>query len=77
MDDATCRLHEALGSYEECPRGWCAFWDRDRCVFEPLGLNFAGDPALAAYLLGVRRRLEATRDTTVREELLPPGLAGD
>lgn len=77
MDEVACRLHAALGTSEECPRGWCAFWDQGQCIFERLGLHVAGDPALAAYLLDVRRHLEATRDTTVREELLPPGLAGD
>jgi hypothetical protein len=77
MDEATCSLHMALGSYEECLRGWCAFWHHGRCVFEGLGLNMTGDPAFAAYLLDVRRQLEAARDRSVREELLPPGLAGD
>lgn len=77
MDADTCRLHAALGTYEECPAGWCAFWDDGRCVIERLGLNVAGEAPLAAYLLDMRRHLEAARDTTVREELLPPGLAGD
>ena len=76
MNEDTCRLHAALGASEECPGGWCAFWDHGRCVFEQLGLNTADEAALAAYLLDVRRHLEAGRDTTVREELLPPGLAG-
>ena len=76
MKPDTCRLHAALGVYEECPGGWCAFWDHGRCVIEELGLNVGDEAALAAYLLDVRRDLEAGRDTTIPEELLPPGLAG-
>ena len=72
-----CRLHAASGTYEECPRGWCAFWDRDRCALERPGVNLPDEPELVAYLLDLRRRLEAARATTTRDDLLPPGLAAD
>jgi len=69
-----CRLQAAIGNDEECPRGWCAFWEgegRGRglvaprvaavepgCLLERLGIDFE-NVDLAYYLNDVRRALDA------------------
>ena len=78
----------AAGNDAECPRGWCAFWERDGAVVEPgcaierLGVDLR-DPQLARYLLDLRRELESVRDAEAARaalerpaELTPPDLAG-
>lgn len=72
----TCRLKLALGEHEPCPDGRCAFWepgvDGGRCGLERFGVKVSDDPALAAYLLEVRRGLEAVR---TRPHAHPPPAA--
>ena len=78
----------AGGNDAECPRGWCAFWERGGAVVEPgcaierLGVDLR-DPQLARYLLDLRRELESVRDAEAARaalerlaELTPPDLAG-
>jgi hypothetical protein len=84
--DGLCDLHNAIGNVEECPRGWCAFWERGGAVVEPgcaikrMGLDLS-NVDLAYYLLDLRRALEETRsaeDAQVAErafgQVRPPGL---
>jgi len=67
MDTKLCSLWAAVGNDEECPRGWCAFWEAGGavvapgCAIERLGVD-RGDRQLAAFLLGLRRELESARD---------------
>jgi hypothetical protein len=78
--EKVCDLHLAVGEVEECPHGWCAFWEREGavrrlvpsrgavvesgCAIERMGVDLT-NPDLAYYLLDLRRALEAVRD---REE---------
>jgi hypothetical protein len=83
-----CRLSSAIGSVEECPRGWCAFWDQGGAVVEPgcalerLGVDFS-NVDLAYYLLDLRRALDESRNAHEAEvaarrltTLVPPDLSG-
>jgi hypothetical protein len=84
--DGLCDLHNAIGNVEECPRGWCAFWEGGGAVVEPgcairrmaLDLN---NVDLAYYLLDLRRALEAVRGAEDAQaaasafgQVRPPGL---
>jgi len=88
--ETTCKLRSAIGNDEECTRGWCAFWERDRtgraleggCVLERLGVDF-GNVSLAYYLDDLRSALEraaaseaAARSREEVAQLVPPDLAG-
>ncbi len=69
-----CRLRAAIGNDEECPRGWCAFWERKGsgqrldpfrvavlepgCLLERLDIDFE-NRELAYYLNELRRALDA------------------
>jgi hypothetical protein len=88
MEPRLCSLAHAVGDDEECPRGWCAFWETGGAVAEPgcaierLGID-TRDPVLARYLLDLRRELEAARDAEAARaaldrlaELAPADLAG-
>ncbi len=88
METPLCSLSVAAGNDAECPRGWCAFWERGGAVVEPgcaierLGVDLR-DPQLARYLLDLRRELESVRDAEAARaalerlaELTPPDLAG-
>ena len=81
-----CHLHRATGTVEECPHGWCAFWERGGAVVEPgcalerMGVDLT-NPDLAYYLLDLRRALETVRDREEAAEaersfgqIRPPGL---
>ena len=83
-----CSLSVAAGNDAECPRGWCAFWERGGAVVEPgcaierLGVDLR-DPQLARYLLDLRRELESARDAEAARaalerlaELAPPEMSG-
>jgi hypothetical protein len=83
-----CTLTEAIGSVEECPRSWCAFWEQGGavaeagCAIERLGLDL-GNRDLAHYLLELRRVLDSARsqeeaDAARRQlgKLVPPDLSG-
>jgi hypothetical protein len=83
-----CTLSRALGSVEECPRAWCAFWDQGGAIIEPhcsierLGLDLS-NLDLAAYILELRQALDTARseeeaETARRQlvQLVPPDLAG-
>ena len=83
-----CSLSVAAGNDAECPRGWCAFWERGGAVVEPgcaierLGVD-RRDPQLARYLLDLRRELESVRDAEAARaaverlgELAPADLSG-
>jgi hypothetical protein len=67
MEPKLCSLSAATGDEEECPHGWCAFWERGGAVVEPgcaierMGIP-TDDPQLARYLLDLRRELERLRD---------------
>ena len=88
METPLCSLSVAAGNDAECPRGWCAFWERGGAVVEPgcaierLGVDFR-DPAAGAVPAGPRRELESVRDAEAARaalerlaELTPPDLAG-
>ena len=83
-----CALKQAVGNDEECPRAWCAFWERGGAVIEPgcaierLGIDL-GNRDLAHYLLELRKTLESERSAEeadrARQELsklVPPDLSG-
>jgi hypothetical protein len=59
MDTETCKLYEIAGLRETCPRDGCAFWENGGCVVDQLGSPVEGRPDIAAWLLDVRRALEA------------------
>jgi hypothetical protein len=88
MDEKSCALHAAIGNEAECPRAWCAFWERGGavveggCEIERLGLDLS-NVDLAHYLLDLRHTLEQARDEEAalqaRRELTllaPPDLSG-
>ena len=58
-----CSLEAAVGKREACPEDGCPFWEPGgaaldgRGAFDQLGIT--ADAALAAWLLEIRRRLEA------------------
>jgi hypothetical protein len=83
-----CSLRCAIGSVEECARGWCAFWEHGGAVVEPgcmierLGVD-VNNVDLAYYLLDLRHALERVRDEEAaalarrdRAALVPPDLSG-
>lgn len=83
-----CALSRAVGNDEECPRAWCAFWERGRaaielgCAIERLGLDL-GNPDLARHLLELRRALDDKRSAEEADrargeigEVVPPDLSG-
>lgn len=59
-----CSLEAAVGRSQACPEDACPFWEpggaalAGRCAFEELGIS--ADAGLAAWLLEIRGRLEAT-----------------
>jgi hypothetical protein len=88
MEGRFCSLAGAVGDAEECPRAWCAFWERGGavldagCAVERLGLPLS-DPSIARYLLNLRRELERARDAEAAEaalrklsSLAPPDISG-
>lgn len=88
MEPKLCTLSVVAGNDEECPRGWCAFWEHGGavveagCGIERLGVR-VDDPQLARYLLDLRRELEGVRDVEAARaalerlaEVAPPDLAG-
>lgn len=88
MEPKLCSLSVVVGNDEECPRGWCAFWEHGGavveagCAIERLGVQI-DDPQLARHLLDLRRELESVRDVEAARaaldrlaELAPPDLAG-
>jgi hypothetical protein len=81
-----CHLSAAIGNVEECPRGWCAFWEGGGAVVEPgcaisrLGIDLK-NLDLAYHLLDLRRALEDTRSAEDAQaarhafgQIRPPGL---
>lgn len=88
MEPHFCSLALAVGNDEECPRGWCAFWESGGavadpgCAIERMGIDLH-DPRLARYLLDLRRELESVRDAEAARaalyrlaELAPADLSG-
>jgi hypothetical protein len=65
-----CRLQSTLGRDEECPRDSCPFWEPGgavldgRCALEQVDLGENAE--LAAWLLRIRKRLEAARRAAAR-----------
>jgi hypothetical protein len=83
-----CALTSAIGNVEECPRGWCSFWEGGGAVVEPgctierLGVDLS-NVDLAYHLLELRRALDASRNAAEAEiathqlrALVPPDLSG-
>ena len=83
-----CALRRTAGYIEECPKGWCPFWEHGGAVAEPhcalehLGLELS-DRTLARHLLELREGLERARSEeeaeTARKQLrqiVPPDLSG-
>jgi hypothetical protein len=81
-----CTLSVVAGDDEECPHGWCAFWENGGAVVEPgcaiarMGVELS-NVDLAYYLLDLRRALEAARSAEDAEaarqsfgQVRPPGL---
>jgi hypothetical protein len=81
-----CSLSRAIGNAEECPRGWCAFWQKSGaaaeggCAIERMGIDLT-NVDLAYYLLDLRRTLDVARSEEAASaarrslgELRPPGL---
>jgi len=58
-----CRLQHAAGRVEACPGACCPFWEpggavlAGRCALDQVDLS--ARPELAAWLLRIRKRLEA------------------
>jgi hypothetical protein len=65
MDE--CKLYAVLGEARPCPRESCGLWEHGGevldgdCAVARLGLDLAGRPDLARWLLGLRRELELAR----------------
>jgi hypothetical protein len=87
MEPKLCSLSVTVGNDEECPRGWCAFWEKGGAVVEPgcaierLGIDLRS-PNLAGYLLEIRRELENARDAEAARDahgrlalLAPPDIS--
>ena len=83
-----CTLSTVVGNVEECPRGWCAFWERGdgvaegRCAIEQMRIDLT-NVDLAYYLLDLRRALDGARceeaaQTARRDvaQLVPPDISG-
>jgi hypothetical protein len=83
-----CTLSGVIGNVEECPRGWCAFWENGGavveggCAIERMGIDLT-NVELAYYLLDLRRALDGARSEeaarTARRDLgqlVPPDLSG-
>jgi hypothetical protein len=57
-----CRLQYLVGRVEDCPEERCPFWESEHgfveggCAFEKL--DVADHPALASWLLRIRKQLE-------------------
>jgi hypothetical protein len=75
-----CTLSGVIGNVEECPRGWCAFWDRSGCAIEQMGIDLT-NVDLSYHLLELRKALEAVRSAEEAErareafgQIRPPGL---
>jgi hypothetical protein len=81
-----CHLSAAIGNVEQCPRGWCAFWESGGAVVEPgcaiarMGVDLR-NVDLAYYLLDLRRALEQVRSAEDAQaagrtfgQVRPPGL---
>ena len=86
METDLCDLHMAIGNVEECPRGWCAFWESGGAVVEPgcaiarMGVDLS-NVDLAYHLLDLRRALEEVRSAQDARaagrsfgQVRPPGL---
>jgi hypothetical protein len=57
MEAHLCHL-----SLEACTCAACAFWDRDGCVIEQLGLHRLHNADVSELLLAIRTQLEAAHD---------------
>jgi hypothetical protein len=75
-----CTLSGAIGNVEECPQGWCAFWDRGGCAIEGMRIDLT-NVDLSYHLLELRKALEAVRSAEEAErareafgQVRPPGL---
>jgi hypothetical protein len=80
--DGLCDLHKAIGNVEECPHGWCAFWEREGtghglvpsreavvepgCAIRRMGIDLS-NVDLAYYLLDLRRALETAHSAEEAE----------
>jgi hypothetical protein len=85
MERELCELHGAIGNVEECPRGWCAFWESDGavepgCAIARMGVDLK-NVDLAYHLLDLRRALEDVRSAEEAQaaarafgQVRPPGL---
>jgi hypothetical protein len=84
--EALCELHAAIGNVEECPHGWCPFWEAGGAVVEPgcaiqrMGIDLR-NVDLTYHLLDLRRALEQVRSVEEAEaarpafgQIRPPGL---
>ena len=76
METELCELHAAIGNVRECPRGWCAFWERKEtgqglvsfrdavvgpgCAIARMGVDLS-NVDLAYHLLDLRHALEQVR----------------
>ena len=72
METPLCSLSVAAGNDAECPRGWCAFWERGGAVVEPgcaierLGVPVKERRDLALHLLELRIRADELRTAAER-----------
>ena len=55
-----CTLSGVIGNDEECPRGWCSFWEHGECAIERMGIDLTNID-LSYYLLDLRRALDRAR----------------
>lgn len=69
-----CDLQQAVGRIEACPEDDCGLWDDGRCVVAGIRPELSKNPALAEYLLSLRRRIEEAEPGPPRAYDLPPGL---
>lgn len=84
--EVRCRIASSGDGAEPCVEGACPFWEHGTaeagCALERLQLEL-DRPDIAAYLLDMRRALDAARTVRARDEarrlqsaLWPPELSG-
>lgn len=69
-----CQLQQAVGRIEACSEDLCGLWDGGQCSVVGLRPELSKNPALAEYLLSLRRRIEEAGPGAHRVYDLPPGL---
>jgi hypothetical protein len=75
MEPHLCRLDAAAGRFEPCPGDTCPFWEDEQCVIAPVSPDFARNPCLVTFLVGLRAALARRQPGRAFRQFHPPGLA--